>query len=180
MLLICIDANRSTTFIISFQLRVVFYVLQSVIFQDELAQKNGVVFITNLKFFNISQHWDRLLTKMITDMFYHCMPIKIKSFHVCFASVGRSVSDIIFPVIKHITGKWIRLRLCMHAGADTELVDDMKQYGITAANLPECLGGTDSLKDYLAWLEHQKEIEENHGYYYDSDDESMDHPERTS
>jgi hypothetical protein len=80
------------------------------------------------------------------------MPIQIKALHICFGSSGKNVFDMLGPVEKKIYGRYLRLRVVIHRGLNSELVASFAPYGILRDSLHANLGGTYTDARYVEWL----------------------------
>jgi hypothetical protein len=65
-----------------------------------------------LQGFDIYKHFDRMLTKGL-HMVTKCVPLKMKAMHV-FTGSGKTVLEQVFPVLKQIIGKELRLLTNIH------------------------------------------------------------------
>jgi hypothetical protein len=62
------------------------------------------------------QHFDRILSKK-TNQIMNCIPAKVKAIHICTGS-GKSVTELVLPVLKQMAGKEMRLRFNLHVSID--------------------------------------------------------------
>jgi hypothetical protein len=69
------------------------------------------VFVMLLQAFDF-KHFDRILSNLFIEIL-NCIPAKIKAYHICTGS-GKSVADLVLPVLKKMGGKDIRLHLHLH------------------------------------------------------------------
>lgn len=137
-------------------LRVIFYVCHRAMFLNESAQRQGVVFLYDIRGLDIAKAMDRKLSKMVHMIPAQVSPLKVRVFHFCMSSTGKSIYNIVLPVMKHIMPRHQRLRTVEHSKCDSALIDDMEKYGISHASLPAELGGTYKTEDFLAWLSERE------------------------
>ena len=110
--------------------------------KDEKARKSGFVIVESIFGFDLYKDFDRLLAKTKFSMLRDCFPIQLKSYHLCGGIGEKWAMDLVVPVLKHIAGKNIRLRMVCHTAgphAITTILD--KEYMIDPWTLPLSLGG---------------------------------------
>ena len=105
-----------------------------------------------LEGYDIYKHFDRLLSKFMSIILLHCMPVKIKALHLLVGS-ATGVMSLVLPSMKQVMGKECRLRMVVHSGLDCRMLETLSVYGITRKNLNENLSGDVKHADFVAWLE---------------------------
>jgi hypothetical protein len=85
-------------------------------------------------------------------------PMRWRVTHLCTGS-GRSGLGIILPVLKYMVGRKNRLRFVVHAGSDTELLDQFSDYGLVKVHMSHCVGGSYGRDDFLEWVGERQEQE---------------------
>lgn len=88
-----------------------------------------------------------------------CMPIKMKAEHL-LAGSANGVMSLVLPVMKHVGGKELRLRIVVHSGTDSKILESIKPYGLNSKNVSHALGGDFKHADFLTWLEDWKQQED--------------------
>lgn len=132
-------------------LRVLWYI-HHVALEKEIAQKNGIVHVINMKKYTL-KHFDRIGEKYLRISLLDCLPIKWRALHFPSPSVEKDtvVYELLVPVWKHIVGKRIRTRIALYDG-----VSDMEAFGINPESLPQSMGGKRSNQEYGTWLEERR------------------------
>ena len=89
------------------------------------------------------------------------IPSKFRGVHT-FTGSGQSVVGLIMPVLKHMGGRYYRLRLVIHAGSDKELLERLALYGVTGEHLGAYVGGRYNRErsEFLSWLEQEQRKEQ--------------------
>jgi hypothetical protein len=77
------------------------------------------------------------------------------------AGSANGVMSLVLPVMKHVVAKELRLRIVVHSGTDSKILDSLKPYGLNSKNVSHSLGGDFKHSDFLIWLEHWKHHEMN-------------------
>jgi hypothetical protein len=90
----------------------------------------GPVCIVNLKGYDMYRHFDRILSRKYAKV-RDGMPLQLMAYHGIIGGFGKSVFELVSPVLKHVQGKDFRLHLVMHTGKDQEIVDRLALYGLT-------------------------------------------------
>jgi hypothetical protein len=127
--------------------------------ESESAQKQGFVFVMNVKYFTLQRDFDRIFTRKCTDLFTNALPMKTMGVHFCLGSHGRNIFGVIGPFIKKIITKRVRLHLKFHAGHNADLLRELQEYGILPESMHEALGGRYTDDMFLAWLKRRKIVE---------------------
>lgn len=92
-------------------------------------------------------------------VFDHCrniLPVRICGVHLLIKSV---VVKIVLPFLLHAMGKDLRARFRIHSESNAQLIDELKDYGITAEQIPREFGGTLD-HDFDTWLAFQRSKED--------------------
>jgi hypothetical protein len=111
--------------------------------------------LSNKQGYDLYKHFDRLMSKHLAIIFLHCMPMKIKAFHLLTGSAD-GVMSLILPSMKQVVGKECRLRMKVHSGNDDKMLESLKPYGLTSRHLSDTLGGEFKYDDFVEWLERWK------------------------
>lgn len=137
-------------------LRCLFFMIHVLIF-DEWPSSNskGCVCIVNIKGYDLYKHFDRLMSKHISILLLHSMPMKIKALHLLTGS-AEGVMSLVLPSMKQVMGRECRLRMQVHAGNNDKMMESLRPYGLNRRNLSETLGGDFKYDDFLEWLERWK------------------------
>jgi len=107
------------------------YAMQQIL---NAASTTGYVIIVGAVGYDIYRHFDRILSKRMVSI-SQCMPMSVRAIHTCYGS-GRTVLEIVLPVIKHILGKENRLRFLAHrASSNTELLSQFQSFGLSEAHV---------------------------------------------
>jgi hypothetical protein len=139
-------------------LRCFFYCWQCISTLPE-AQKHGCVILMNMKGYDIYEHFDRILSKRAFDIDRR-MPIKVRAIHLCTGS-GKSVTELILPVLKHMAGPELRLRTKIHAGSNKEICDGFAAFGLRRVHVDAiCHGSFHNNETLRAWLHQRRALEE--------------------
>jgi hypothetical protein len=107
--------------------------------------------------YELHLHFDRIMMKKVTGIALNG-PLRWRAFHLCTGS-GKSVLGIISPVLKKFMGRESRLRFVLHAGSDTELLDQFSDYGILKVHMSSCFGGSYDRDNFLQWVRERLEQE---------------------
>lgn len=104
-------------------------------------------------------HFDRILAKKIFAVM-NVVPVRCLTIHN-FTGSGQSVMGLVLPVIKHMLGKRLRLRLLVHAGSDKEILERLAMYGVTGDHLEGYVSGSYVRQHatFLAWVEQRMQEE---------------------
>jgi hypothetical protein len=86
------------------------------------------------------------------------MPVKMKAWHM-MAGSAYGVMSLVLPVMKQVVAKECRLRMVVHSGTDSKMLESLKPYGITNKNVSHVLSGDFKHSDFLDWLDGWREQE---------------------
>jgi hypothetical protein len=136
-------------------LRVIFFIVHTLIVGDERASKNGVVFLANFNKAEMYPTYDRILSKR-SRCAMEALPVQLKAVHMCLPILAYSFLAVVIPVVKQICGKEIRLRMMLHVKSGPGFIREMEPYGVSVKNIPSVLGGAFRHADYLVWLREQE------------------------
>jgi hypothetical protein len=106
---------------------------------------------------DLYQHFDRTLTKKLISII-KVAPAKGKAVHGRTGS-GKSVVDMVFPVMKILAGRDLRLRMQIHAGSDREILERWEDFGLGKAQM-QCFNLDQTMELHHAWLENRRVLEE--------------------
>jgi hypothetical protein len=132
----------------------------SVVLEDEISQKHGMVFLTDLRDLS-SQNgtnikFDRKFTKLFFELIRDSFPININALHSCRPS-EKSIQAIIKPFIMWLIGKDLRLRSMDHIGEPPVLLSSLEKYGLKKEGIPVVLGGT--WNEFGNWMRNRLQLE---------------------
>lgn len=131
-------------------MRVLHYLLLSVIENDEASRKGGIVLSCpkNTK----SKQVDTKLVKAMLANLQGILPIRLSGYHVVHPSfLFKSCMTIFGPLIP----KRLRSRVLMHDGSDEEIFYNLKSlYGFNKGDIPTRLGGGHKC-DGATWLDRR-------------------------
>lgn len=104
-------------------------------------------------------HFDRILEKKILRVM-NAVPVQCMTIH-SFTGSGHSVISLVLPVLKHMLGKRLRLRLLVHAGSDKEILERLAMYGVKGDHLDGYVSGSYVRQHaaFLEWVEQQMQEE---------------------
>ena len=132
------------------------YLLETVI-EDEESRNRGLVVLTSAKAYATGSGMDlkfsRFTRKAIADVF----PVHLRSIHFCHPS--KVAHYVIFPALKFVLGKEMRLRFNTHYGTDAEVLLQLETFGLHRSVLPAELCGDVQL-DFRKWI-HQRLLREH-------------------
>lgn len=88
------------------------------------------------------------------------MPSKIRANHVCTGS-GKSVMEVVLPVLKQMAGRDRRLRTNHHAGSDSEILARLSDYGLGKEHAHGfCGGALRNTRGHQTWLRERLLLEQ--------------------
>lgn len=137
----------------------VFWYLVHVICLNPNYQKSGFVVIINLKDYDPHKCGDRLGAKKMFLYIRECWCPRFKGYHATYGSHQTPVK-LVQPAIRQMQGRHIRLHLRNHYGFDSDNIEAMKGYGLSARHVSKAIGGTFSLEEHMKWVEHRKDVEQ--------------------
>lgn len=105
--------------------------------------------------FDLYRHFDRLMSKHISIILFHCMPIKFSAMHLLASTTAQGVLSLVLPSMKQVMGKECRLRMTVHTGTDWKMMETLKPFGITSRSVSEALGGDFTPSDFAKWWEER-------------------------
>jgi hypothetical protein len=80
------------------------------------------------------------------------LPFRILSHHIC-TGPGRSVGELILPVLKHVYGREIRLRTKFHSGPFREVLPVLEEFGLSEEQVMPLYGSSVDRKALLRrWI----------------------------
>jgi len=95
-------------------------------------------FVTTGELNRTRKHFSPLLANFHVQL-TAAMPIQICALHGCYPS--NFLLYVIFPVAKHIISKYLRLRVKMHRGSESEVLLSLSQYSLPPERVHADLGG---------------------------------------
>ncbi len=123
--------------------------------EDIETQRLGMVGV-GLCRVNSPKQFDRRQTKMFYVLVLDALPIKYKCAHICHPPAFFNI--VLFPVIKHIMGKDLRLHTKTHDGSEEKVLVELEKYGIKRQKIFRCMGGTYDLH-IDEWLDERRRVE---------------------
>jgi CRAL/TRIO domain len=119
------------------KVRAVWYVIHSVLLENETSQKKGIVFISSPRDAQLKS-FDRIQMKMMMESLRGCLPVRLSAIHICRPPAFIS---IILPIVKLLMGPVLRERIRFHTGSPTKVTTSLESCGVTKSSIPEHLGG---------------------------------------
>ena len=107
---------------------------------------------------NSPKQFDRVQTKMSATLIQDALPINMVCVHICHAP---TFFNIVFPIIKFIMGREIRLRTKTHSGSEEKVLQELEHYGIQRSLILKSMGGGYDLK-IEEWLTNRQQVEASH------------------
>jgi len=129
------------------QVMTMWYLLETIL-QDAEARRRGLVVVTSAKYSHgmsmdfKSASWCR---RLLGDVF----PVPLRSSHFCHPS--KVANYVLFPILKFLMGRDMRLRFKSHYGTDSAVLCQLESYGLTRDVLPKELCGAVDL-DMKKWV----------------------------
>jgi hypothetical protein len=136
-------------------LRVMWYHMH-VISEDVDVQRRGIIGVGHFRT-NSPKQFDRVQSKLFFTCIREALPVKFVCAHICHAPSFFTM--IIFPVIRFLMGKDIRLHTRLHNGSEETVLLELEKYGIQRHNIFKCMGGTFDMHHVDAWLEERRRLE---------------------
>ena len=88
--------------------------------------------------------------------------MKVGALHFCSGS-GNGIVSMVLPVILAMCPRHYRHRVKIHSGTDKEIIASLASYGIKRDNVTPRLGGDFDDDKFRAWLEVQRQREQEVG-----------------
>ena len=125
--------------------------------EDIEVQKRGVVSVGLFRI-NSPNQFDRMQVKMFIVSIRDSLPIKWICLHICHAP---TFFNFVFPMLKFLMGKEIRLRTKTHYGSEEKILLELERHGIQRRCIMKSMGGKYDLK-IEEWLSYQQQVESTH------------------
>jgi len=135
------------------ELMALWYLLETVI-EDENLRRRGYVGLgdsQDMQRRHISRQFEALIGVVL-----ECLPITLRGGHFCHPS--RLFCYVLFPVMKYIMPKRIRIRLKLHYGSTDQVLVSLACYCLPRDRVPSELGGGLVL-DMNQWTHNRLEME---------------------
>uniref|UniRef100_A0A7R9WVG2 CRAL-TRIO domain-containing protein n=1 Tax=Craspedostauros australis TaxID=1486917 RepID=A0A7R9WVG2_9STRA len=133
--------------------RSLWYMVHSVLKDDDVAQRKGVVLVVTGKTVKFGQ-FDRAQAKMNMESISGCLPLRISVAHMCHPP---KFFAIVFAVMKLFLGDTVRKRIRVHSGSDKHVVKTLeKKFGLTKDVLPTELSGA-IVVDHQGWVKKRQD-----------------------
>ena len=119
------------------ELQSVWYLFE-VVLENASLRKNGVVVICDLR--GVQRRHVRRVTRYVRvwQTIDSCLPVDIRGMHCCYPTPA--FYYLIFPVVKRLASKSIRLRLKLHYGEDSTVLTNLAGFCLTRDCLPTEFG----------------------------------------
>ena len=113
----------------------------------------------DLQCVDLYRHWDRQLS-LKTRSIIEATPVGCKACHV-ICGQGRSVINMMLPVLKHILGLRFRLRMKLHEGHDGLLFSTFREFGLDDAHVEMVEKRSHCVAGYVErWLAERRRLEQ--------------------
>lgn len=129
--------RRLDEYTIEQELQAVWYLFE-VVAENPTLRKNGVVVICDLR--GVQRKLVRRVTRYVRvwQTIDSCLPLDIRGMHCCHPT--SAFYYLIFPVVKRLASKSIRLRLKLHYGEDSSVLTNLAGFCLTRDRLPTEFG----------------------------------------
>lgn len=124
------------------------YLLETII-EDEESRKRGLVVLTSAKTYTSGSGMDLKFTRFTRKAIADIFPVHLRSIHFCHPS--KVAHYVIFPALKFVIGKEMRLRFNTHYGTDAEVLMQLEAFGLHRSVLPAEVCGDVQL-DFRSWI----------------------------
>ena len=132
------------------------YLLETIL-EDEESRSRGLVVLTSAKTYSTGSGMDLNFTRFTRKAISEIFPVHLRSIHFCHPS--KVAHYVIFPALKFVLGKEMRLRFNTHYGTDAEVLLQLEAFGLHRSILPAELCGDVQL-DFRQWI-HQRLSQEH-------------------
>lgn len=129
------------------QAMTMWYLLETIV-QDETSRSRGLVVLTSAKY-SQGTSMDFKLASWCRRLLGDIFPIPLRSSHFCHPS--KVANYVLFPVLKFLMGRDMRLRFKSHYGSPQAVLCQLEGYGLTRDILPTELCGSVEL-DMKKWV----------------------------
>ena len=136
------------------EVRCLFYILDTIAF-DPSTRTSGLIMLSDASKLDRKSFSFRVL-KFLRHLTESVFPMQYRGSHICFPSPV--FYYVIYPVMRTVLGKKIRLRIKLHYGNEGEVVQSLEKYRFTKARLPKAVGGFREL-DCGQWVAERSIIE---------------------
>ena len=130
------------------QMMAMWYTMETII-EDEESRNRGLVCLTTAKTYSSGSGMDLKFTRYTRKLVGDIFPVHLRSIHFCHPS--KVAHYVIFPALKFVLGKDMRLRFNTHYGTDTEVLMQLETFGLHRSILPAELSGDVQL-DIQQWI----------------------------
>ena len=130
-------ANRDySIYSLDQEIMTLFYIGETIVATNQ-GRDCGIVLLIDGR--NTSRkHYSRKLPKFV-HLFDNTFPVRLRAFHICHPS--NVLFYIIHPIVKRLMPKHVRLRVKMHHGTTSEVLQRLAEYNLTPDCIPTELGG---------------------------------------
>ena len=130
------------------QMMAMWYTMETII-EDEESRNRGLVCLTTAKTYSSGSGMDLKFTRYTIKLVGEIFPVHLRSIHFCHPS--KVAHYVIFPALKFVLGKNMRLRFNTHYGTDTEVLMQLETFGLHRSILPAELSG-DVRLNFQYWI----------------------------
>ena len=112
-----------------------------------------------LQGFDLYKHHDRRFSRDVVAI-SQVFPGQVKAIHLCIDGSCKSVIDLVLPIVKHIYGKYMRMRMITHSGSKSEILASIQEYGMGEVHVEAVFGGI--LRNPARariWLDKRRKLE---------------------
>ena len=150
----CTVSNRNLSqYTMKEEFRAFFYFAHCLMEDDRIRRKGFVQMVDGRHI--VRQHFTRKFPRYI-EMFDESFPIQMRAVHICYPS--NVLFYIIHPVLHRLAPKNVRLRVKMHHGSASEVLQSLSGYSLPPERIHADLGGEVST-DMNQFLMNRMKIE---------------------
>lgn len=131
------------------------YLLETII-EDEESRNRGLVVLTSAKTYSTGSGMDLKFSRFTRKAISEIFPVHLRSIHFCHPS--KVAHYVIFPALKFVLGREMRLRFNTHYGTDAEVLLQLEAFGLHRSMLPAELCGDVQL-DFRKWIHQRLSLE---------------------
>ena len=132
--------------------RVLFYLIDSLT-TDPIIRRAGFVGLVDYR--NVSRSQISAKQQRFMRSVFEAMPIRCRACHICHPG---PVLAVVYPVLKYILGRELRLRTRLHTGTDRDVLDQLEACSLPRRCLPRELGG-DLTLNVAQWVANRSIVE---------------------
>ena len=130
-------ANREfSIYSLDQEVMTLFYIVETIVATNQGRDRGLVLCIDGRD--TSRKHYTRKFPKY-AHLFDNTFPVRLRAFHICHPS--NVLFYIIHPIVKRFMPKHVRLRVKMHNGTMSEVLQRLSEYNLTPDCIPTELGG---------------------------------------